>query len=167
MIGIYEIYNMATGKSYIGSSTDIEGRRSKHFRMLKNGNHSNRHLQASYNKYGVGMFIFKVLQETAKEDLRSTEQFWIDFYDATNDDVGYNILPNAGISLGYKHTDETRQKLSAANKGKVVSLETRAKLSAASKGKRNRLGTKQTQEWKDAKSKAMLGNKYWVGRGKK
>jgi hypothetical protein len=45
-------------------------------------------------------------------------------------------------SLGYRHSQEARAKISAANKGRQFSEQTRAKLSSAQKGKRHSLATR-------------------------
>jgi group I intron endonuclease len=45
----------------------------------------------------------------------------------------YNILTTAGSNLGYKHTLETKAKLSSINLGKILSKETRLKMSLAKK----------------------------------
>lgn len=111
MIGVYEWYNGATYKSYVGSSIDVVGRKYSHLRALRNNTHPNRHLQAAFNKYGESSFEFRILQETAKDELLATEQFWIDFYDATNPNVGYNILPKAGRTSGVLRSAETKAKI--------------------------------------------------------
>ena len=40
-------------------------------------------------------------------------------------------------AFGLKHSDETKRKLSEANKGRIISAETKAKISAKSKGHPN------------------------------
>jgi hypothetical protein len=52
--GIYKIENLIDGKTYIGSSVNLESREYKHFWMLERGSHDNIHLQNSYNKFGKG-----------------------------------------------------------------------------------------------------------------
>lgn len=123
MIGVYEWYNRTTCKSYIGSSIDLKQRESKHIRQLRANKHTNGHLQNAFNKYGESSFEFRVIQETTKAELREVEQFWIDFYNATNSDVGYNILKVAGTSTGYKHTETSLVKMCAFQKTKGVSTQ--------------------------------------------
>lgn len=129
MIGIYEIYNGATSKSYIGSSVNIGKRLRDHKYDLRNNQHDNLHLQRAWNKYGEGCFTFKIIQETTADDLLETEQFWIDFYNATNVELGYNILAVAGNSTGYRHNDETIQKMK--NTHKVIGISQSATVAAA------------------------------------
>lgn len=101
--GVYAIINTYNGKSYIGSSVDLESRFQRHRRDLRNGRHPNRHLQRAWNKYGAGVFMFKVLAQCHPGKLIDTEQFYIDRYKPE-----YNISPTAGSVLGlkFKHTPE-------------------------------------------------------------
>lgn len=111
MIGVYEWFNRTTSKSYIGSSVNIQQRRDSHLQALRSNRHSNRHLQAAFNKHGETSFEFRIVQETTKAELLQVEQFWIDFYNATNPKVGYNILPIAGRTSGVLRTAETKTKI--------------------------------------------------------
>ena len=61
MIGIYKISNIINNKVYIGQSIDIQRRFSEHMRELNNNCHYNKHLQASYNKYGREAFSCEIL----------------------------------------------------------------------------------------------------------
>ena len=49
---IYKIINVKNGHFYIGSTVEIDKRRDKHFKDLKNGRHHSLHLQRAYNIYG-------------------------------------------------------------------------------------------------------------------
>lgn len=60
--GIYAITCTINGKIYIGSSNDINRRWGEHRSLLKNGKHSNPHLQKCWNKYGSDYFIFSILE---------------------------------------------------------------------------------------------------------
>ena len=73
--GIYQITNKVNGKFYIGSSIQIEIRWKQHINALKKGNHCNKKLQNSWNKYGEQAFEFSILEET--NDLINREQFYV------------------------------------------------------------------------------------------
>lgn len=60
--GIYEIKNIKNNKRYIGQSQDLYVRSCKHFSNLNNGVHPNKHLQASWNKYGSDNFVINILE---------------------------------------------------------------------------------------------------------
>ena len=68
-----------------------------------------------------------------KEQANEMEVALISLFETTNREFGYNIA-NGGNSVG-KHSDETRNKMSEANKGKHHSDETKKKMSEANKGK--------------------------------
>lgn len=136
--GIYCIENQISGKCYIGSAIDIRHRCREHRSMLRGNYHDNDHLQKSWNRYGENNFCFKVLEIVPdKNDLLKREQWWINVLDVCNDRHGYNICPTAGNMLKMKHSEETRHKISKANKGQKRSEETRLNISEALKGKKH------------------------------
>ena len=121
--GVYLISNNVNGKCYVGSSIHLEQRRKEHFSRLANNKHANRHLQNSYNKYGREVFDFEILEEVEindniKQTLLNREQFWID-----NLKPQYNILLVAGSTLGYRHTEDTKLKISKSTRGRKKSKE--------------------------------------------
>jgi group I intron endonuclease len=71
----------------------------------------------------------EILEYCDTNDVIAREQYYIDLLIPE-----YNILKKAGSRIGHPHTDETRQKLSALQKGRIMSDETRAILSALQKG---------------------------------
>lgn len=76
--GIYKIINLETGKYYVGSTKDFKKRKQSHFSRLKNNNHKNKHLQFSYNKYGIDSFKFEIVDYVDKNLLLDVEQSYID-----------------------------------------------------------------------------------------
>lgn len=129
--GIYAIVNIANGKLYIGSAVKLNRRKSQHLNKLNLDTHRNRHLQSSFNKYGKDYFVFKVVEYCEIKDLIAREQIWINQFDF--DIQLYNLNPIAGSFLGFKHTEESRTKMSQVHKGKIFSKETRNKLSQSCK----------------------------------
>lgn len=135
MKGIYKIYNVECGKSYIGSAKNIKKRWLEHKNALKYGIHHSIKLQRAWDKYGEKAFSFEILEIVESDaDLISTEQKWIDVYRCASE-IGYNICPKAGSSLGRKFSEETKLKMSKKATGRVATEETRLKQSAASLGK--------------------------------
>ncbi|MEN6292413.1 MAG: GIY-YIG nuclease family protein, partial [Methanobacterium sp.] len=63
MIGVYKISNKIDGKSYYGSSKNIEKRWLRHKNELNKNKHINILLQRAWNKYGEENFIFSVVEE--------------------------------------------------------------------------------------------------------
>ena len=133
--GIYQITNLVPNKEtgickvYIGSSINLKNRKYKHFWDLRNNEHLNKYLQKSFNKYGEGNFKWEVIRyiekyedkEKLKEELLKYEQYYIDEYIIDNEiDIirCYNLCTKAGNSLGYKHSKESKQKISLNMLGK-------------------------------------------------
>lgn len=152
MSGVYGIINKVNGKIYIGStSSTFEKRFGIHKRQLRLGIHGNSHLQASWNKYGENSFEFKVLEECTPEFCIVLENWWIEHYAANDRNKGYNKRDVADSNFGIKRSEETkrrqsliasnrsqevRENMAAAQRGKVCSAETRAKMSNSHRGKK-------------------------------
>jgi group I intron endonuclease len=128
--GIYRI-DLGDGWFYIGSAINLRRRESEHRSQLKCGRHSNQIMQRCWNKYEI--FVFSILEICEIPKLLLQEQHYIDIY--FSDYKNANMCSTAGSTLGRTLSDETRAKLSAINKGKVVPLETRKKISTTSKGR--------------------------------
>lgn len=132
--GVYIIENTQNKKLYVGSSMDLKQRRDNHSTKLKHGGHINKHLQASYNKYGKDCFLFKIIEELdnpSKEFLLEREQYWIDKLTPE-----YNILKTAGSTLGFKHSKETKEKISNSTIGVKKSKEHSINISLGQKGRK-------------------------------
>jgi len=79
---VYEIVNVRSGKRYVGSTTRYRYRFREHRRQLRMGEHSSRHFQNAYNKYGEDCFVMRPLEIVTQSDcLIKREQAWIDFFD--------------------------------------------------------------------------------------
>ena len=134
--GIYCIKNLKNGKVYVGSSKNIEHRRTEHFNSLLKGNHHCSHLQKSYNKYGLKYFIFCVVEYVeGKSRLEQQELRWFFYYNVSNHSKCYNTCFYVGSPRGIEHSEETKRKLSAARKGKKFTEEHKKHLSESLKGK--------------------------------
>lgn len=139
--GIYCLLNLHNNKFYIGSSVNLSKRVWEHFYALKKGTHYNNHLQRSYDKYSK-YFVGFVLEEIEEDKLIEREQYWIDTMDASNHEIGYNILPSAYSFKGHKFSDKTKRKMSELksgenhyNFGKSLSETTKQRISDGNKGK--------------------------------
>ena len=87
--GIYRIVNLKNSKIYIGSTTNFSRRRKEHVKRLRSNKHNNKHLQASFNKFGEENFKFEILEKT--EDLIVREQYYIKTLNTMNPKIGYNL----------------------------------------------------------------------------
>lgn len=144
--GIYSIRNIVTDKIYIGSSVNIINRMQEHYRNLERNKHNNKHLQSSWDKHSKENFEFKLIELVGiKGELIEREQYWIDFYDSYRH--GFNKTPRAYNSLGFRNTEEAKQRMFKLFKeikergnespdfGKKASKETREKMSMSHRGK--------------------------------
>lgn len=142
--GIYKIINLLNNKFYVGSAVNLQRRRARHFSELRNKKHSNKHLQAAWDKYGEAAFIFVVVERVKDTNtLLSVENKWLKKH--VGKDYCYNLgvdatAPTLGWSgeksptWGYKHTAAAKEKIGVASKGRVQSEEEKAKRSASMKG---------------------------------
>ena len=135
--GIYTITCTANGRVYVGSSIDIARRIRSHVSELDRGVHKNGYLRNSWAKYGESAFHFDVIEHVENpNNLLEREQWWMDSLDTVKN--GFNISPKAGNTLGIKFSDEGRQNLSNAMRGKPGrkhSEETKRKISEQNRGR--------------------------------
>jgi group I intron endonuclease len=134
---IYKTINQVNGKIYVGQhyqdTSAFDG-------YLGSG----KYLKKAMKKYGKDNFIRETLELCTSSNVDEREIFYISNLSAINQNIGYNIAiggfrpPN---QIGYKHTDETINKIRNASIGrdfsnrKPVTIETRLKRSESMKGK--------------------------------
>lgn len=129
--GIYKIASTIDERCYIGSASNLYTRFHCHLLRLKRNDHHSLKLQRFVNKYGLDSIRFEVIELCDKSALIEREQFWMDTLSPA-----FNTVPFAANSMGYKHTPESRVKMSAIRKGKQTtgmlgkkhSAETRSKI---------------------------------------
>ena len=174
-LGIYKIECKINGKFYIGSAKCIKYRINRHIRDIDLKKHPNKHLQSSFDLYGKENFFVTILEEypKGKIDLKSLlkrEQYYLDLLKPWDRKIGYNSCkkvenPNTG-----KWTEERRKKMEVHFKNRKCSEETKIKISKANKGKVNspeaiekmrktKTGVKQSEEniAKRAKKYSFIG----------
>lgn len=110
MMGIYKIVNLINNKIYIGQSRDIDKRWKMHIYELNHNIHVNPHLQGSWNKYGEKNFAFEIICLVDNEkELNNLEKYYISYYNATNDEVGYNMTTGGE---GWRLTEDVKKRMS-------------------------------------------------------
>lgn len=163
--GIYVITNTQNRKRYIGSSNSISARWRRHRSDLRLKHHVNKHLQASWNKYGEKAFVFEVLEYVEnREDLLAKEQVFLDWLPVTNPLYGYNNDPVAGSPKKRKCSEATKKKLSLAQQGRFFSIETRQRISAGLLGRKHSEATKKKIGLASAKRKHTKASKEKMSR---
>lgn len=144
--GIYSILNKLNGKIYVGLTEHLSSRKSTHFSLLRNNKHFNPHLQSSFNKYGESAFEFNVIEYCDVDKLDECEDWWINYFDTTNPEKGYN-LKTGGFS-DHKRNKSTCMKISNSLTGRTFSEEHKKNLSNSKKGIiSNRFGTSPLEDW--------------------
>lgn len=109
--GVYSISCRASGKMYIGCSTNILVRLAHHTNVLRKNKHCNRKLQNAWNKYGSENFFADVIQYC--DDIYDEERFWIEQFDSFGE--GFNLTCGGdGIFIADKESLKIgREKASA------------------------------------------------------
>ena len=130
LIGIYLWVNKITNKIYVGSSISLSRRIRSH--ILES---SNKNLRKDINKYGITNFTMSILEFIEfKEDIKELkkhvlerEQYYLDTLckaSELNKDfykISYNKNRKADSPLGYKHSEESKKKMSIAHTNKILS----------------------------------------------
>lgn len=107
MIGVYSIKNKITGEQYIGSSIDLQRRKSEHYSSLRRSSHENKKLQNAFSAYGESNFEYSILQLCSMEELLATEENLIRKYNTYH--KGYNNTDKVISGSVMQHL-EVRQK---------------------------------------------------------
>ena len=124
---VYKTTNLINGKIYIGKACGK--------RAIENYLGSGRYFKRAVAKYGKENFR-RITIDIAenREDQNRKEIFWIDFYDARNSLVGYNVALGGEGGLV---SEEHKEKLRKAKVGVPRSEETKRKLRIAMLGRKN------------------------------
>lgn len=104
-IGIYRWINKINGNTYIGSSVSISVRMYTYY-SLRSLAKSNRLIDRALLKDGFSNFALEILEYTDKNNVLEKEPYYMDLFKPQ-----YNIVETAGSTLGYKHTQESLEKI--------------------------------------------------------
>lgn len=154
LLRIYKITNIVNGKVYVGQTSNMRKRATKHF-----GGETGPYLAAAINKHGRTSFIIETIEDgLTKEQANEREIFWIAEFKSADRKYGYNL--NHG-GAGQRANRETREKLSASLKGRKPTMLgkhhsdiTKAIISEAARGR------KQSEESKILKSEKLKGRVF-------
>jgi hypothetical protein len=105
--GIYMLTNKLTNDIYIGQSGDISNRFKNYFNLSYLKSKDTFIITKALIKYGYYNFSLTILEYCDKSNLLIREQY---YFDKLNPE--YNILKIAGSSTNYKHSEETKLKMS-------------------------------------------------------
>jgi group I intron endonuclease len=114
--GVYCIRNTINRKQYIGSSVNCYHRiKSQHLARLRNGTHTNPHLQFSFRKYGEKAFEYFIVELCKEKHMIIKEQLHIDNSKCLDRRFGYNVNIKAEKTI---LTDEQCEKIRLSKLGK-------------------------------------------------
>jgi group I intron endonuclease len=132
--GVYCLVNKINGYTYVGSSINLASRMKNYLNniFLKSKQNSNMPIVKALLKYDQSNFSLLILEYVEPESLTTRETFYI-----TSLIPYYNVLKQGYSSLGYKHTEETRQLLSELAKNRTHSDKTKELIAKALVGDNN------------------------------
>ena len=142
--GVYKITNKINGKVYIGSAKEFKERYKGHLSSLRNNKHCNKHLQASFNKYGENAFVFEVIEvvDGTKLDRTKREQECLNEFliDESKWDLCFNLRKNTIQDQGpwSKNPEVTKAKISKSKKEFYQTKEGKALIQKLSDDKRGK-----------------------------
>lgn len=164
---LYYYENVVNGKMYIG-----KGRRRRyaiHINIAKtNGDGKKygiqyRHLHKSINKYGIENFKYGIFAYYSNEDeAYEAEEFWINYLMEQGIVLYNTAIGGRRGQTGLKRTEETKNKISKAHMGKVLTEEHIANMSKSLKGRlapnKGKKGNKLSDETKNKISSSLMNN---------
>jgi group I intron endonuclease len=176
---IYKVINVVNGKIYIGKTKQtLEKRKKSH---LKKSRHKEidkmTFFHRAIRKYGPENFhwdIIETLPNGTDEELCLRERYFIKQYDSNCREKGYNLTEGGdGVRRsGWKHHEETKEKIGNSNRGRHRTPEQKLKMRLATlKAMENwrpspeqlermrlrELGKKHSQETKRKQSENQIG----------
>lgn len=133
-IGVYCLVNLINGNIYVGSSSNLAVRMRNYLNttFLKNSKNSNMPITKALLKYGHENFASLIIEYVDLKNLTLRETHYIRHLLPH-----YNVLKQGYSSVGYKHTEYTKQMLSELAKNRIHSDKTKALISKALVGENN------------------------------
>lgn len=108
---IYAYTNLESGRMYVGQTLFPKKRFKQH---LTDNYRQGWHIDYQNNP---DKYEYSIIEMNVPEDkLDEREIYWISFFDTYNN--GYNLNEGGGSQRGYKHTVETKLKMSISRVGK-------------------------------------------------
>lgn len=106
---IYSINHTSSGRYYIGSTLNFDGRKRRHINDLNAGTHHCAYLQRLWNKSKHTDFTFSIIEKiTDNKELLVCEQRHIDI--GLKSGLLLNVCKTAGNCLGVRQSEQTKLK---------------------------------------------------------
>lgn len=131
---VYMLYNNLNGHYYIGSTINIASRMKNYLNpgFLKSEKNNSMPISRALLKHDSVNFTLVIIEYVEIEDLTIRETFYI-----TSLIPYYNVLKQGYSSLGYKHTEDTKELLSSLAKNRIHSEKTKSLIARALTGENN------------------------------
>ena len=165
---IYIFTNKVNGKKYVGETLNMK-KRISHYKSPS----KRRYFETALKKYGFDGFNLQViyLPKASKEELLDLEETFIFIENSLVTENGYNLCQRGRMNSILPMSDETRRKLSEAQRGKKHSDESKRQISEGNAGKKrsdesrhkmseSKKGNKASEETKRKLSKAQKGRQH-------
>lgn len=159
MAYIYKITNLKNNKIYIGFTiNEIQVRLRNHIRASRQDKKKHTYLHSAIKKYGEEFFSIEEVEcGEDKKLLKEREKYWIEYFNPE-----YNLTKGGDGCLGYKHSRETKSKITGCPKGakqtlseeQRVALSDRAKMMNDKKGRGYKLNV--TEEDRQRRRENMI-----------
>jgi group I intron endonuclease len=163
--GIYKLTCSINGKVYIGKAINISNRMARHkyncSKLL-----GRCYFERALIKYGWDSFDVEVLETFEDFDkfedndsLLLRESYYIDLYDSTNRDIGYNICKFSSDNTGTTWTDEKKERIRLLNSTKPKRIRKPCSEETKEKIRQAKLGKKLKPHSEETKKKMSLAGK--------
>lgn len=129
LCGVYAIANLNDTTTYISSTArSFKERWGHHRTALRRKDHPNCHLQRAWNRDGEHSFAFTILEIVDDPDsVLAREQCWLDAYCVVGSVYNFSTMVDYP-RRGFKHTEESKQRLREMNLGRRHTEETKQKI---------------------------------------
>lgn len=122
--GIYLLINRINGKIYVGKTNNLYKRMCQYRNCHNYKEKHYTHILNAIRKYGWENFDIIILElfdlNISNQELLNIESKYIIKFNSTNPDIGYNITKYSKDTTGYKHTEETKNKISKKAIGRYI-----------------------------------------------
>lgn len=158
MYYIYTILNKVNYKFYVGQTQRPENRWSAH-KCEANSERAYLPIHKAIRKYGSTSFQFCIIEVvSSQEEANMSEEFWIQALNSRSDE-GYNLAIGGSGNSGWHHTEDSKMKISSAQKGVARRPRTEEEKSKTSL---SMMGHKVSSEVKEKISLTQKGKPRWT-----
>mgnify|MGYP001145122316 CR=1 FL=1 len=127
---IYKTTNLINGKIYIGQKFTL----TNYNTYLGSGEL----LKKAIKKYGKENFKREIIEDniTNKETLNEREIWWINYYDSTNLEIGYNLAKGGRGTMGFHQPESVKKLFREMYLGTTIPEETKKAISLTEQGRK-------------------------------